>query len=326
MECGPDAAAAKATRPSGRWMSTLVCLGLGYCARYYAGEFGGCFDRIIGTTRTAAHAATLARRRFGGGAIDMFVFDGKSAPPALASAIAQAEALLISAAPADGRDPVLAVLGAAIDGAAGLRAVALLSTLGVYGDSAGAWIDETAPTLPELARRGSARVDAELAWRAFGTCRKLPVAILRLGGIYGPGRNGMVRLLRGGVHRIAKPGHVSNRIHVHDVAQSIDAAFAHRADGVFNVVDDEPASPSEQIAFAAELLGIDAPPEISLAEARNRLSPLALSFYDGCIRARNDKLKTVLGVKLRYPTFRDGLRALHAEGDHLVVDAVAPGS
>jgi hypothetical protein len=137
----------------------------------------------------------------------------------------------------------------------------------------------------------------------------------------------MVRLLRGGVHRVAKPGQVSNRIHVHDIAQTIDAAFARRADGVFNVVDDEPASPSEQIAFAAQLLGIDAPPEISLAEARNRLSPLALSFYDGCIRARNDKLKSELGVKLRYPTYRDGLRALHAQGDHLaVVEAPTPGT
>jgi nucleoside-diphosphate-sugar epimerase len=327
MDHGVDEAAADLTRCSGRSMGTLICLGLGYCARYYAGAFAARFDRIIGTTRTAAHAATLAGRRFGGRAIDMLVFDGKSAPPALADAIARAEALLISAAPADGRDPVLAVLGDAIDDAAGLRAAVLLSTLGVYGDSAGAWIDETAPTLPGLARRGSARVDAELAWRALGARRKLPVAILRLGGIYGPGRNGMVRLLRGGVHRVAKPGHVSNRIHVHDIAQTIDAAFARHADGVFNVVDDEPASPSEQIAFAAQLLGIDAPPEISLAEAGNRLSPLALSFYDGCIRARNDKLKTVLGVKLCYPTYRDGLRALHGDGDHLaVVRAPTPGS
>ena len=131
----------------------------------------------------------------------------------------------------------------------------LLSTLGVYGDSGGAWIDETTETLPTRARRGSARVDAELKWRALGGRRKLAVAILRLGGIYGPGQNGMVRLKRGTVHRIAKPGHVSNRIHVYDIAQAIDAAFARRADGVFNVVDDEPAPPSDQIAFAAGCSG-----------------------------------------------------------------------
>jgi nucleoside-diphosphate-sugar epimerase len=304
-------------------MSTLVCLGLGYCAQHYVGEFGARFARIIGTTRSAERAAALGEARFGSRAVDMLVFDGTSASPALAGAIAAAEALLISAAPAQGRDPVLAVLAEAIAGAARLRSVVLLSTLGVYGDSGGAWIDETAPTVPGLSRRSSARIDAELAWRTLGERRKLPVAILRLGGIYGPGRNGMVRLIRGGVHRIAKPGHVSNRIHVHDIAQAIDATFARRAEGIFNVVDDEPASPSEQIAFAAQLLGIAPPAEISLMEAGKLLSPLALSFYDGCIRARNDKLKSALGVKLRYPTYRDGLTALHAAGDHLAVEASA---
>jgi nucleoside-diphosphate-sugar epimerase len=119
------------------------------------------------------------------------------------------------------------------------------------------------------------------------------------------------------VHRIAKPGHVSNRVHVYDIAQAIDAAFARGADGVFNIVDDEPASPSDQIAFAAHLIGLDPPPEIAYAEAGKLVSPMVLSFYGGCIRARNDKLKAVLGVKLRYPTYRDGLRALHAAGDHL---------
>jgi nucleoside-diphosphate-sugar epimerase len=303
----------------GALMSTLICLGLGYCARHYVSEFGTRFTRVIGTTRSTERVATLGHHRFGGRPVEMLLFDGQAASPTLTAAVAQADALLISAAPADGRDPVLAVLGDDIARAPRLQSVVLLSTLGVYGDSGGTWIDETAPTIPELARRGSARIDAELAWRALGARRQLPVAILRLGGIYGPGQNGMVRLLRGGVHRIAKPGHVSNRIHVYDIAQAIDAALARRADSVFNVVDDEPASPSAQIAFAAALLGTEAPPEIPLAEAGKLLSPLALSFYEGCIRARNDKLKAVLGVKLRYPNYREGLRALHQAGDHLAV-------
>jgi nucleoside-diphosphate-sugar epimerase len=197
--------------------------------------------------------------------------------------------------------------------------VIYLSSLGVYGDSGGAWIDETAPTIPALARRGGSRIAAELAWQALGARRDLPVTIFRLGGIYGPGRNAMVRLLRGTAQRIAKPGHVSNRIHVYDIAQAIDAAFARGAAGVFNVVDDEPASPSGQIAFAADLIGIEPPPEIPYAAAGKSVSAMALSFYDGCIRARNNKLKALLGVQLRYPTYRDGLRALHAAGDHLAV-------
>ena len=305
-------------------MATLVCLGFGYCARHYAAEFGARYDRIVGTTRNADRMAALGHRRVGGGAVELIVFAAGSHE--LAAAIAQADVLLISAAPAEGRDPVLAAFAHEIARAPRLRSVVYLSTLGVYGDSGGAWIDETAPTLAAQARRGHARIDAELAWRALGVQRELPVAILRLGGIYGPGRNGMVRLLRGTVQRVAKPGHVSNRIHVADIAQAIDAACARRADGVFNVVDDEPASPSDQIGFAAQLVGIEPPPEIPYAEAHKVLSPLALSFYQGCIRARNDKLKAVLGVTLRYPNYREGLRALHAAGDHLAAaHPAAPG-
>jgi nucleoside-diphosphate-sugar epimerase len=291
-------------------MAALVCLGLGYCARHYVAEFGGRFESIVGTTRSAERG----RQRLGGRVAEMLMFDG--AARELADAITQADALLISAAPAEGRDPVLAALGEVIARAPRLQTVAYLSTLGVYGDSGGAWIDETAPTVP-LHARSRARVDAELGWRSLGARRNLPVAVLRLGGIYGPGQNALVRLLHGSVHRVAKPGHVSNRIHVYDIAQAIDAAFARRADGVFNLVDDEPAPPSDQIAFAAHLLGIGPPPEIPYAQAANVLSPMALSFYEGCIRARNDKLKTVLGVTLRYPTYREGLRALYEAGDHV---------
>ena len=127
----------------------------------------------------------------------------------------------------------------------------------------------------------------------------------------------MIRLRRGAAHRIAKTGHVSNRVHVFDVAQAIDAAFARRIDGIVNLVDDEPTSPSEHIAFAATLMGVEPPAEIPFAEAHKVMTPFALTFYEGCIRARNDKLKHTLGVTLRYPTFREGLHALYAAGDHV---------
>jgi nucleoside-diphosphate-sugar epimerase len=299
-------------------MPTLVCLGLGYCAQRYVAEFGQRFDRIVGTSRSAEDVATLAARRFGSGAVEMHRFDGKTVGHDVRDAIAAADALLISAPPADGVDPVLAVLADDILRAPALSSIVFLSTLGVYADSNGAWIDESTEVVPALARRGSARRKAEMAWQALGTRRNVPVAILRLGGIYGPGQNAMIRLQRGDAHRIAKPGHVSNRVHVFDVAQAIDAVFARHAEGVFNVVDDEPTSPSEHIAFAARLLGIAPPPEIPFAEAHKVMTPFALSFYEGCIRARNDRLKSVLGVRLRYPTYREGLRALYDAGDHLV--------
>ena len=208
---------------------------------------------------------------------------------------------------------MLPVLGGDIAAAPDLQSIVYLSSTGVYGDHGGAWIDETTPTVPAHAR-GGARVKAELAWQALGRERNCPVAILRLGGIYGPGQNAFVRLLAGRAHRIDKPGHVSNRIHVADIAQAIEAAFARRYDGVVNVTDGAPASPNEQIEYAARLLGIEPPPLMPFDEAKRRLSPFLMSFYEGCARVRNDKLKRELGVTLRYPDYRAGLKALLAAG------------
>src|SRR5260370_26667610 len=153
-------------RGAGGLMATLVCLGLGYCARHYVSEFGKRFDRVIGTTRNAQRAAALAQERLGGRPADMLVFDGTTPSRELAAAIAQAEALLISAAPAEGRDPMRAALEDEIAQAPRLKSAVYLSSLGVYGDSGGAWIDEAAETSPALARRGRTRIDAELKWRA----------------------------------------------------------------------------------------------------------------------------------------------------------------
>lgn len=306
-------------------MATLVCLGLGYCARHYVAEFGSRFSRIVGTTRTADKAEALGATRFGARAVEMLVFDGRSAPPELSAAITEADALLISAAPTETGDPILGGLADKIARDARLRSVVLLSTIGVYADSQGAWIDESAATTPRRSRGGSARTDAEAAWRALGVKRGVPIAVLRLGGIYGPGENAMVRLLRGRVPRIAKPGHVSNRIHVADIAKSIDAAFARSAGGTFNVVDDEPAAASEVVAFAAKLIGVEPAPETPYAEAATTVSPFALSFYERCIRVRNDKLKSALGVALRYPNYRVGLQALYEAGDHLAVAETRAG-
>ena len=140
------------------------------------------------------------------------------------------------------------------------------------------------------------------------------VAILRLAGIYGPGQaeRGLCRSRVGAPAASSKPGQVFNRIHVADIAQAIDAAFARKAAGIFNVADDEPSAPGDPIVFAAQLLGRDPPPEIAFAQAAPTLSPMALSFWQECRRVRNDKLKRELGVRLLYPTYREGLRALNA--------------
>jgi nucleoside-diphosphate-sugar epimerase len=297
-------------------MNTLLCLGFGYSAQHYAALHGGRFDRIIGTTRSTAHAAELAARRFGGHAVEMVVFDGQTAAPALVEAVRQASVLLVSISPADGVDPTLAVLEAAIATAPRLVSIVYLSTIAVYGDHAGAWIDEDTPLTPALTRAED-RIAAERAWQALGAARNLPVAVIRIAGIYGPGQNALETVKAGRARRIVKPGQVFNRIHVGDLAGIIDGAVAlalsRRAGGIFNAADDEPTAPGDPIVYAAGLLGVEPPPEIAFEEAKKTMSPFAISFYGESKRVRNARIKSVLGVTLRHPTYREGLRALEGK-------------
>jgi nucleoside-diphosphate-sugar epimerase len=288
-------------------MKTLVCFGLGYSADHYVGQFGDRFERIVGTVRGAERAALL-NARFGG-RLRAFAFDGSLPTAEVKRAIAEADAALVSIPQTQSGDPVLTAFGDAFAGAKHLRTVVYLSTVGVYGDHAGAWVDEQTPPRPGLPRSRE-RLAAEQAWQDFGAHSGVPVAILRLAGIYGPGRNAFTQIARGDARRIVKPGQVFNRIHVDDIAQAIDAALTQKSAGIFNVADDEPCPPGDPLAFAAQLLGRVPPPEISFDEAAPGMSPLALSFWQDCRRVRNDKLKRKLGVTLLYPTYREGLRTL----------------
>jgi len=295
-------------------MPVLFCFGLGYSASHTIAEFGGRFDRIAGTVTTREKAATIAGAGIGGHKVEAFVFDGSEASPQIAAALMDATALLVSVPPRETGDPALAQFADTIAGAPNLQAIVYLSTVGVYGDHGGAWVDEE--TLPTpISARSRERLAAEQAWAALGARAGKPVAILRLSGIYGPGQNALMQVARGSARRIDKQGQVFNRIHVADIAQAIDAVFLRRADGVFNVTDDEPTPHGVPIAFAADLLGIAPPPEIAFAQAAKGMSPMALSFYGESKRVKNARLKGELGVGLRYPNYRDGLRALFADGE-----------
>ncbi len=291
-------------------MTTLVCFGFGYCAEHFVAEFGGKFERIVGTARSAERAAIL--NAYQAPAMRAVVFDGLRMTPELESAIAAADYALISAPPDGNGDPALAACGGALAACRNLRSIVYLSTVGVYGDHGGAWVDEQTPPAP-TSERSRWRVAAEEAWQQFGARHGIPIAVLRLAGIYGPGQNPFVAFARGKSRRIVKPGQVFNRIHVGDIAQAIEAAFARGASGVFNVTDDEPSPPADPIVFAAQLMGRAPPPEVPFAQLAPSMSEIALSFWQECRRVRNDRLKRELGVTLRYPTYREGLQALFDE-------------
>lgn len=289
-------------------MTTLLCFGLGYSAQHWLASYGGQFERIWATVRNAERAAELnsrARPRF-----TTLAFDGTAASADLRAAIAQADAVLLSAPPDASGDPVLSTCGEALTRAAQLNCIVYLSTVGVYGNHDGAWVDEESECRPS-GERNRQRLAAERAWHELGIRVGVPLAILRLAGIYGPGRNALENLRRGMAKRITKPDQVFNRIHVADIAQAIETAFKCGSSGIFNVADDDPTPPGDPIVFAARLLGIEPPQEIPFAQAQAAMTEFAASFYAEVKRVRNDKLKSVLGVTLRYPTYREGLSALH---------------
>ena len=262
---------------------------------------------VTATTRSAEKADDLTRK-----GIAAQIFDGTAPAPALQPALEAATHLLVSIAPGPDGDPVLAQHAPDLRVAPNLKWIGYFSTIGVYGDAEGEWIDETAPTEP-LSARNRYRLDAEAGWQALAEEKAIPLAILRLAGIYGPTRSPFEKLRSGTARRIVKPGQVFNRIHVHDIGAITALAATQRLDGIFNVCDDEPAPPQDVIAHAAGLLGMIAPPEIAFEDAD--LSPMARTFYAGNRRVSNARIKSALGYSLKYPTYREGHAAILRQRD-----------
>jgi nucleoside-diphosphate-sugar epimerase len=272
----------------------LFAFGLGYSAARVIAR--GRFGAAAGTVRSAEAVETWRRR-----GVEAHLF-GEAA-----LAAAKAEIALVSIPPDAEGDPTLRAYAPALRG---IARVVYLSTVGVYGDAGGAWVDEESPTLA-VSARARARVAAETAWRAFGREAGVAIDILRLGGIYGPGRSAFDRLREGTARRVVKPGQVFNRIHVDDIAAAVEtAAFAARPGALYNVVDGAPSPPEAMIVYAAGLLGVAPPPEEPFETAG--LTGMAASFYEENRRVRNDRLRA-LGWTPRYPTYREGLVAILAQ-------------
>ncbi len=275
----------------------LFCGGLGYCATALHHHCAAQGWRSSASLRDAARA-------------DAYQEIGVT-PVALTTEAIPADVthILLSAPPLeDGTDPLLSSIAAAVEaGTSQVRWIGYLSTTGVYGDRGGNWVDED--TLPRpTSDRGARRLSAETAWRALGDAQGVAVQIFRLPGIYGPGRSALDSLRDGTARRIEKLGQVFSRVHRDDIVQSLYASMLRpHAGRIYNICDDEPAPPHEVVSFAADLLGITPPPLIAYDQAD--LSPMARSFYEENKRVTNNRMKEELGVVLKYPTYREGLRA-----------------
>lgn len=282
----------------------LFAFGLGYTAQALIRTTA--WAQVAGTVREDGKAQNLRAQ----GIVAHSLAEGDAD---LSDDLRRADAILISASPDAEGDPTLNRFSDRI-ASSGASWIGYLSTTGVYGDHAGAWIDETTPAAP-LSRSSKQRHAAEQAWLELGRKTGQAVHIFRLTGIYGPGRNAFVSLARGTAQRIVKPGQVFNRVHVDDIAATLVASLRRpRGGAVYNVTDDEPVPPQDVVAYAAQLAGIDPPPEIPFEAAQ--MSPMALSFYAENKRVSNHLIKNELGVRLRYPTYREGLAALYTAGEY----------
>ncbi len=278
-------------------MKALI-LGHGYTAGFLTPRLRDRGWQVTGTTRDAPDRVRAA------GATPL-LWPGDA--DGVRRAIAGADAILISAGPDQGGDPVLADFAADF-ARAHPRWLGYLSTTGVYGDRDGGWVDEDSALAPTT-RRGRDRVAAEQAWQRLAAEQDLPLHIFRLAGIYGPGRGPFAKLRAGTARRIVKPGQIFSRIHAADIAQVLLASIeAPRPGAVYNVCDDDPAPPEAVIGHAAELLGLPLPPAEDYATAE--MTPMARSFYAESKRVANDLIKRELGVRLIYPDYRAGLAAL----------------
>lgn len=292
----------------------LFCFGYGYTCEYLGHELSqraGSLWSLAGTTRDPERRAALRAR-----GVQVFPFESETPLSDPANALKDTTHIIVSTPPDENGDPVFHTHADDLRKIKTLKWVGYLSTTGVYGDRQGGWVDENSELRP-TSRRGSRRVQAEEEWLSLYQSYGIPVHIFRLAGIYGPGRSALDSVRAGVARRINKPGHAFARIHVEDIVGTLLASMDKPSPGkVYNVCDDEPAPSHEVIAYACELLGQPAPPMVDFDDAN--LAPMTRSFYMDNRRVHNDRIKSELGVKLRYPDFRAGLRGCLAAEQHAI--------
>ena len=277
----------------------MLFFGFGFTAKALAVRLAAAGWKISATSRTEQGLAEIA-----GHGYRSLRFEGLAGGD-----LKGITHLTASAPPGEDGDPVVQAYGTLLETRAEQFAWAgYLSTTGVYGDHGGGWVTEATPLTPNT-ERGRKRVGAEQQWASLHQRHGLPVQLFRLAGIYGPGRNQLESLLAGTAQRIVKPGQIFSRIHVDDIVSVLEASMARPDPGqAYNVCDDYPCPPQEVVGFAAHLLGVPPPPEIPFDEAP--LSAMARSFYADSKRVSNARIKGQLGVRLAYPSYREGLTAL----------------
>lgn len=283
----------------------LMIFGAGFSGRAIGKRVQHTFEFVGGTTRQEDNFPRLH-----GVGITPYQFNGSEFSSALTNELKDATHLIQSISPDKGGDPLLPMIENVLPTIMpNLKWVGYLSTVGVYGNHDGEWVDEETTCKP-VSKRSIARLEAETAWTELCKKHDIPLAILRLSGIYGQGRNTFVNYEKGKARRLIKKNQVFNRIFVDDIASATELLMTQNSGGIFNITDDEPAPPQDVVAYAAELLGVEPPPEIDFETAD--LTPMARSFYGENKRVSNRKIKK-LGFDFSQANYRSALKYLHSK-------------
>ena len=280
----------------------LFVFGIGYSARASIELLKTRCDWIAGTTRSTEKATILKND-----GIRAYIYEGEMKTSEISNAIQNSTHLLISIAPNQYGDCVIQNFNDDIINSS-IKWIGYFSTVGVYGNHNGEWVDENSDCNP-TSDRSKWRILAESKWKDVSAKTNIPLSILRLAGIYGPGRNAFVNLSKGTAKRIIKPDQVFNRIYVDDIAGTVAKSVDQSFNGILNVADGNPCPPQDVVTFAAKLLGINPPTEEPFETAN--LSPMARSFYSENKRVSNEKLRTLLGYKFKFPNYQVALEHLH---------------
>lgn len=276
----------------------LLCVGTGYSAKVIARTLLA-YDKpnrweVYGSYRKQEQAKALSD-------IGIIPIEFNN----LTNTLLSVDTILSSIPPGREGDPALKLYSDLLPRVIKDSWIGYFSTTGVYGDTKGLLVDETAPLNP-TSDRSRRRVAVESDWLQYDA------HIFRLPGIYGQGRSSLDRLKNGLTRRVHRPNHLFSRIHVDDIAQSVIASINQPNPGsVYNICDDEAAEQQLVEAYASELLGIKPPQLIPFKDAMKEMTPMALTFWQDNRRVSNARMKSELGVKLLFPTFREGLKSLN---------------
>ena len=280
---------------------TFLSFGHGYTAQALTPHLNDKGWKVFGTSRSRDNFSDIEKS----GAIPILWGSEE-----LRSVIKEAALVLSSVAPKNDNDPVIQMYGEDLkENSSQIKWAGYLSTIGVYGDTKGEWVNENSPLKPST-NRGIARVNAEKKWLKNNF---LPSHIFRLGGIYGPNRDPFQKVLQGKAVKIIKPGQVFSRMHILDIVQTLLASISQpKPHSIYNLCDDNPAPPQDVLSYAAKLLSVDQPPTVRFEDAD--LSEMARSFYAENKRVSNQLIKSELGVDLSYPDYKVGLESLLDHG------------